>query len=285
MPTLSLDDGDLWYDTAGDGPPIVFVHGGWQSSDAWAPQVERFAPEYRVVTLDVRGHGDTVASGTRQYSIELFADDLEALLDHLGIERPILCGLSLGAMVVQEYLSRHPDRAAGAVIAGPVRSMPPIDLPAGTKRLLTPVPAVASSLALLGPSATFRTMLASIRASTGRPWLADDPAVRSRAIDAVGDVSREEYLGIFRALYEYVAPDLAGVETPTVVVYGEHEAPLVKRQGRQLAAAVQRGSVTEIPDAAHLVNEDNPEAFNAAVAQFLAEIRNAGAIAEGVPGR
>jgi pimeloyl-ACP methyl ester carboxylesterase len=275
MAELPLDDGTIWYEERGEGRPLVFVHGGWSTSEAWDPQVDRFADSHRVITADIRGHGETGATDTRRYSVELFADDLEALLDHLDVEQPVLCGLSLGSMVVQEYLSRHPDAAAGAVLAGPVRSMPPVDVPAMVKPFVSPLPALAMSLATMGSEATFRSMLGSIRATTGGAWLALEPSVRSAAVDAVGDVSAAEFRKIFAALYQYDPPSLSGVATPTLVVYGDREAPLVKRQGKAIAGEVDDGGVVEIADAAHMVNQDAPEAFNAALAEFLDESRAA----------
>ncbi len=103
----------------GRGPSLVFVHGGWLNGRTWRSQVEHFADEYRIVTVDVRGHGYTGSTDPKRYSVELFADDLEAVCAELDLERPIFCGLSLGSMVVQEYLARHPDRATGDP---PVRS-------------------------------------------------------------------------------------------------------------------------------------------------------------------
>lgn len=268
MTTRSRSAETIWHDETGSGPPLVFVHGGWMSADAWGSQVDRFADEYRVITLDIRGHGRTGATDRRRYSIDLFVDDLERLLERLKIERPILCGLSLGSMIVQAYLDRHPHRAAGAVLAGPVRSMPPVELPTGTKSVLSPLPALATSLAVTGPKTTFRSLLASIRAVTGGPWLSVDPAVRSRAVDVVGDVSSPEFRKIFDALYGFEPPDLSHVETPTLVVYGEHEAEPVKRQGEQLASTVGC-EPTEIENAGHLVNQDRPDAFNDACAAFF----------------
>ncbi|MFC4543767.1 alpha/beta fold hydrolase [Halosolutus amylolyticus] len=269
MAELPRDDARLWYETAGDGHSIVFVHGGWMNGDAWASQVSHFADDYRVVTLDVRGHGRTGATATDRYSIELFTDDLEALLDHLAIDEPILCGISLGSMVVQEFLDRHPDRAAGAIMAGAVQSMPPVDLPSGLKAGLSPMPMLSTSLAMTGPKTTFRSMLGSIRSTTGKPWLAHSPEVREAAIDCVDDVSRSEFRKVFDALYRYEPPALPHVETPTLVVHGEHEAPLVKRQGREIATAIDDGTWLTIDEAAHLVNQDRPRAFNAASATFF----------------
>ncbi|WP_290812165.1 alpha/beta fold hydrolase [Halovivax sp.] len=272
MSALTLDDGTIHYETAGDGDPLVFVHGGWMDGNAWYPQVERFADEHRTITLDVRGHGRTGATAADRYSIELFADDLEALLAHLDVDRPALVGLSLGSMVVQEYLHRHPDRARGAVLGGPVRSMPPVPMPTSAKPLFSPIPAISTSLALAGQEATFRSMLAGIRATTGAPWLALDREVRERAIRGVADVPAREYRKVFDALYRYDAPALDGVETPTLAVYGDHEACPVKRQGDAIASSVATGDRVEIPDAGHLVNQDRVEAFNRVLADFLARV-------------
>ncbi|WP_246999895.1 alpha/beta fold hydrolase [Halosolutus gelatinilyticus] len=269
MPELTRENGTIWYETTGDGSPLVFVHGGWMNGEAWAPQVDRFADEYRVVTLDVRGHGKTGPTEPDRYSIELFADDLEALLGHLDLEDPVLCGLSLGSMIVQEYLSRHPNRASGAILGGAIRSLPPIDLPPGVKSAASPLPLLSTSLAMTGPKTTFRTMLGSIRTTTGKPWLACTPEVRETALDAVGDVSRSEFRKVFGALYRYEPPALDRVATPTLVIHGAHEAPLVKKQGRRVAATVADGTWLTIDGAAHLVNQDRPEAFNDASTAFL----------------
>jgi pimeloyl-ACP methyl ester carboxylesterase len=276
MPTVPLEGGTLWYEETGDGPPLVCLHGGWQNGDSWRPQVDRFADEYRVVTFDLRGHGRTGATGSRRYSIDLFVDDLERLLAHLEVDRPILCGISLGGMVIQSYLDRHPTGARGAVIGGPVQSMPPVDLPPGVKPLVSPVPAVATMVSTVGPTATFRSLLASIRATTGGRWLTIDSTVRSRAMAALDEVPPDEYRKIFRTLYEFVPPDVSHVRTPTLVLYGDHEAPPVKRQGERIAETVPRGTWQEIPDAGHLVNQDNPRAFNAACAEFFAGLEPTG---------
>ncbi|WP_254523484.1 alpha/beta fold hydrolase [Natrinema caseinilyticum] len=269
MAELALEDGTIWYRTIGDGPPLVFVHGGWMNGEAWAPQVDHFADEYQVVTLDVRGHGNTGATAPDRYSIELFTDDLEALLSRLEIERPILCGLSLGSMVIQEFLDRHPASAAAAILGGAVRSMPPVELPSGLKHLWTPLPALTTSLSLSGTTGTFQSMLYSIQAATGERWLSVDPDIRAEAIADVGDISSAEFRKIFDALYRYDPPELTGVETPTLVVHGEQEAPLVKRQGRQIVSSVADGDRLELTESGHLVNQDRPGAFNAAAADFL----------------
>jgi pimeloyl-ACP methyl ester carboxylesterase len=259
----------MWYEERGTGQPLVLIHGGWSDADVWEPQVRAFADDYRVITYDIRGHGRTGPTETRPYSIDLFVDDLERLLSHCGVTDPLLCGFSLGGMVAQAYLRKHPDSARGAVISGPIQSMPPVALPSAVKPFVSPKPMISSLASSVGTTATFETLLNSIEATTGQQWLSVDPDVRSQALEAAGEVAADEYGKIFTAMYRFDPADMSHVETPVRVLYGDHEAPSVKRQGQQLAGSVADGGWQEIPESGHTVNQDRPAAFNATVAEFF----------------
>jgi non-heme chloroperoxidase len=261
----------LSYDDSGSGPVIVFLHGGWLSAESWKPQRERFGEEYRIVAPDLRGHGRTGPSEARQYSIDLLADDLDSLLSELEIERCVICGLSLGSMVAQAYAARHPERVRGILLAGAVQTFPPVAVPQAMKSLFSPLPMLGSSLAFAGSGTTFRSLLSSIRPLTGGPWLARDPEVRAAALDTVDEMQRDEFKKVFSALYRFRPPTLDGLSVPARVVYGEHEAPPVKRQSRDLARALGSDRY-KISNAAHLVNQDNPGAFNNVLAGLLEEV-------------
>jgi pimeloyl-ACP methyl ester carboxylesterase len=140
------------------------------------------------------------------------------------------------------------------------------------KRLLSPLPMLNGSLVTVGPTATFESLLASIQLTNGGPWLTLDESVRSQAMTALEAVSAAEFRKVFRALYEFVPPDLSHVETPMLVLYGDHEVAPGKRQGERLSETVAHGSWQEISDAGHLVNQDNPDAFNAACEEFFARL-------------
>ncbi|WP_435361915.1 alpha/beta fold hydrolase [Haloarchaeobius sp. DFWS5] len=269
MSTVQLDEATHWYDERGQGPPLVFIHGGWSNADAWREQVEYFADDFRVITYDVRGHGRTGESDVDRYSVDLFVDDLDRLLDELDVEQPFICGLSLGSMVVQEFLDRYPDRAAGAIVAGAVRSMPPVELEPWMKPRVSMLSTLNLSLATMGSKATFVSFLNGIQLMTGSRWLSIEPTVRKQAIDSAGEIPTDEFRKIFMALYEFEPPELSDVTTPVRVVHGEHEARLVRRQGRQLAEMVDNGTHTVVEDAAHLVNQDAPESFNVVVETFV----------------
>ncbi len=116
MVDLVRDGVVLAYDDAGSGyPPLVFVHGAACSRRFWCQQVPRFSSDHRVVTLDLRGHGESDAPSER-YTVRLFADDLASTCMQSGIESPVVIGHSLGGLVALDFASAYPDRVAAAVL-------------------------------------------------------------------------------------------------------------------------------------------------------------------------
>lgn len=273
MSTVDAPTVGLAYDDDGSGPPLVFLHGGWLSAESWAPQRERFGEEYRIIAPDLRGHGRTGPSEARRYSIDLLTEDLDVLLADLGIDECVLCGLSLGSMVAQTYAARHPDRIRGLLLAGAIQTFPPVTIPTGMKRLFSPMPMIRASLTFAGGGATFRSLLSTIRPLTDGPWLARDPDVRAAALETVDRMSEAEFRKVFSALYRFEPPALDDLSVPARVVYGEHEAPPVKRQSKRLASALD-ADVYRVAGAAHLVNQDNPDGFDRVLSGLLDEVED-----------
>jgi pimeloyl-ACP methyl ester carboxylesterase len=172
-------------------------------------------------------------------------------------------------MVIQSYLNRHPDAARGAVIGGPLQSMAGMDFPDSVKQMFSPLPLLNGVLTSVGPKTTYKTLLDSVNAANGGQWLTLADAVRAQAMTAFDSFTTAEFRKVFRAVYNYVPPTLSHVSTPTLVLYGDHEMPLVKRQGERLARTVMTGSHQEIARSGHLVNQDQPKAFNDACAAFF----------------
>jgi pimeloyl-ACP methyl ester carboxylesterase len=239
----------------------------------WKPQVENLADRYRVLTYDVRGHGRTGGTEEPTYSVERFVEDLRGLLEGLSIERPVLCGLSLGGMIAQRYADRYPDDLRGLVLAGSMQSFPPLPITRLQQELLFPRPALYPSMYALGARSYFRLLLQGIRlAQGGRPWLALDEEVRRDAIGKVGRLAPGEFVKIFDAMYGFDTREDLSISVPTLVLTGDHEAPPVIAQSDRLAEVVENASRAEIPEAAHLSNLDNPEAFDRALDDFLADL-------------
>lgn len=266
MPTVDADGVTLGYESRGSGWPVVFVHGGWLDRELWRPQLDRFGDEVRAVAVDCRDHGesDRVEGG---YGIDALADDLVALLDELGLARPVICGLSMGGLVAQRFAADYPDRTAGLVLAGTVTSFPPLPLSGLQKRMVLPKPAYHAAARSMGAGAYFRLLLGWVESVQGR-WLARTDAARAYALDAVDRYDVGPFLRVLDALYEFEAPQLPDV--PALVVHGDREARSVVRQSERLAERLDADR-TVVPDAAHLANRDNPAGFDRALAGFLDE--------------
>src|SRR5512140_2859095 len=115
---LTLADGlRLHYDLhqSASTMPVVFIHGFPFNRKMWQPQVDRFKDDYTLLTYDIRGHGES-DPGDGQYSIELFVDDLFALLDHLGFTQVVLVGLSMGGYIALRAAERDPRRFKGLAL-------------------------------------------------------------------------------------------------------------------------------------------------------------------------
>lgn len=269
MPTVSVEGGSLYYERQGSGPPIVFIHGGWQDSGVWATQTEHFTEGYDVTSYDIRGHGQSGPTETAQYSVELFVDDLETLVLELDIDQPILVGISVGGLITRAFLDRHPEQARGAVIAGPFQSMTPLSFPTDMNPFFSPVQGISQMVSTIGSAATFRSLLASMQATNGGTWLSLDSDVREQAISTAGNISQAEYTKLFRVIYEHTPPDISHVGVPLLVLAGDHEVGQIKRQGQTLAESVPNGEYRELTNAGHLVNQDNPTGFNSACTGFF----------------
>ncbi len=271
MPTVRANGVDAFYERRGGGQPVVFVHGAVMDHAQWTPQLDALDDEYEVVAYDVRGHGRTRGAPRDRYSIDLFAGDLAALLDALDLDRPVLCGLSMGGCIAQTVAARRPDRVAGLVLA---------DTFAPT--LFTRSEWIQRSLLLRATVPPVR-LLGYERVERALVWLHErlsGPGVsgdydRVRQLRAAGPtMSTDEFARVVRAVARFheTHVDLSAIAAPTLVLYGEHDAPFVRRHADRFRAEIPDCTVREIPDAGHASNLDNPEAFTAAVRAFLAPL-------------
>jgi pimeloyl-ACP methyl ester carboxylesterase len=106
---------NLYYEIHGDGPPLVLLHGGLGATEMFGPALVRLAEGHRVIGVDLQGHGRT-ADVDRPIRLETMADDVEALMDHLGIEQADAVGYSLGGGVAFQLAVRHPQRVRKLVV-------------------------------------------------------------------------------------------------------------------------------------------------------------------------
>jgi 3-oxoadipate enol-lactonase len=117
MPELLSNEAKLYYDVRGEGFPIIFTHGASWNHLQWKKQVEFFKDKFKVITWDVRGHGySTLPDGP--VNSEDFSSDLIALMDHLKLDKAILCGLSMGGHISLQTAIRYPERVKSLILIG-----------------------------------------------------------------------------------------------------------------------------------------------------------------------
>ncbi|WP_266081435.1 alpha/beta fold hydrolase [Haladaptatus caseinilyticus] len=260
------------YTQRGTGTPLIFIHGGWLSERMWTDQMERFERDYHVISYDIRGHGQTGGSPKSTYSMDLFVDDLRRLLTELSVEMPVLCGLSLGGMIAQKYVDRYPDDVLGVVLANTVQSFPPFPLTQTQKELLFPRLQRHLALSNLGPQSYFRLSFPLFHLFEGHQWISLDRDTRKYALRDSDRISAEEFAKIFDAMYTCDLRTDVSISCPGLVLTSDHETRAVRRQNVRIAESIQHSSHVEIPDAGHLMNMDNPEAFDSAVDRFIADL-------------
>ena len=120
MPTAAAADGvKLYYEEIGRGTPIVFVHEFADDCRGWAPQVKFFARRYRTIAFNARGYPPSgVPEDAARYSQVQAADDIKAVLDHLGLAKAHVVGLSMGGYATLHFGLMHPERALSLTVAG-----------------------------------------------------------------------------------------------------------------------------------------------------------------------
>ncbi|WP_435062585.1 alpha/beta fold hydrolase [Halobaculum sp. EA56] len=268
MPTVATNDVETYYERRGDGPPVVFVHGAIVDHSQWAPQFDALADDYTVVAYDVRGHGRTGGSDRGAYSVDLFAEDLAALVDALDLDRPTICGLSLGGCIAMTYAARYPDRCSGLVLAD---TFGPTPLTLGERVQRRALRLTIPFVRVLGYPRVERAMVWLQRRISGEGVAGDYG--RIEAIRETGPLmSTAEFAKVIRALasFDRTRVDLASIAAPTLVLYGEHDAGFVRRQSAALGALIPGAEVAAVPGAGHAANLDEPAFVTERVRGLLA---------------
>jgi pimeloyl-ACP methyl ester carboxylesterase len=259
------------------GVPMLLLHGFGNEAHIWDDFAPVVAPYYRTLALDHRGHGDSDWAPGGAYEVECMVADVEAVTAHLGIERLVLIGHSLGGRVATVFAGRHPERMAGLVL---VDMGPELD-PRGVTRIrmetestrdpvFDSVDAFARLLSLNYPAATPAAIQRMARHGVkrredGRFVLKQDPALRSGMSSA--DLEERE-----RVLREEQWGALRRVSCPTLVVRGAaSDVFSPETADRMVDEVLARGRLAVIPRAGHSVMTDNPDGFRDAVCAFVLE--------------
>jgi pimeloyl-ACP methyl ester carboxylesterase len=250
----------LEYEATGSGPALLLLHAFPLGLFMWEPQVEALAATHRVVRFDARGFGGSPA-GEGPLTMEAIADDGAALLDHLGLEKAIVAGCSMGGYAALAFARRHPRRLSGLVL---------LDTRGGadTEEAKANRAALAAKVLAEGASAAVEAFLPKLLGETTRR---EQPQLAARLRQRILATSPR---GIANALHGLAArPDsrdlLGAIAVPTLVLVGAEDVLTPPSEAEALAAAIPGAVLEVIPAAGHLASLENPGAVNAAWRGFL----------------
>lgn len=259
----TLNQSTLNFEDRGKGAAVVFLHAFPLNLEMWAPQVEAFQRDYRVVRLDWRGFGGS-APPDSTLAMDLLADDVRALLEHLGVRRPVVVGLSMGGYAAFAFYRKYRDHVRALVLAD-TRST--ADTEEGRKARAASITVAREQ----GVAAVADQMLPKL---LGEKTQRDKPELVRRVREMILSSSVE---GIVHALEGLASrpdstPLLHEISCPTLILAGADDILTPPSDARAMAERIRGAQVEIIPDAGHLSNLEQAAPFNAALLRFLNKI-------------
>ena len=247
-------------DGTSDGPALVFSNSLGTDHRLWDRQMPAVEERFRIVRYEACGHG--VSDPPRgPVTIERLALDLLALLDHLDIERAIVCGCSLGGVIALWLAVNRPDRLTGVVLANTGAKV-------GTnERWDARIAAVrAGGTAAVRDQVVGRFLTPEFRAR--------DPETTALISGMFGATNADGYIAACEALRANdLRADASKVRIPVLIVGSERDQSTPPVLSRELHASIEGSELVMIPEAAHLSNVEQPEHFNGVLLRFLETMR------------
>ena len=272
MPTLTTDDGvRLAFEETGSGTPVVFVHEFAGDLRSWEPQVRYLSRRYRCITWNARGFPPSdVPDDTGAYSQDRARDDVLAVLDALDIERAHVVGLSMGGFATLHFGLAHPGRARSLVVAGVGYGAEPdqrerfrSEADVTARVLRTEGMAAWAAAYSLGPTRV------QFQNKDPRGWgeFADMLAEHS----AAGSAHTQQGVQKERPSVFDLADGMRKLTVPTLVVTGDEDWPCLV-PSVFMKRTIPGAGLLVVPNTGHTVNLEEPAAFNAALADFFAQV-------------
>jgi pimeloyl-ACP methyl ester carboxylesterase len=247
----TVDGAKVHWTSTGSGPAIIFVHGWTCDESSWQSQVPAFSQRYRVITLDLPGHGKSDMPKDGKFSMELFARAVEAVRSEAKVERAVLVGHSMGTPVIRQYATMFPSRVAALVLVDGLVQI------AGGASGFTPPPMIGAEgvkarenmvRGMFGPATT-----PQLQAHILKMMMGTKEATAAGAMSATWDSS-------------WVKNDPIAV--PVLAVYAAR--PLASREA--ISRIFPKVEYHEIAGSAHFLMMEKPDEFNQLLTTFLGKV-------------
>ena len=272
MPNAAATDGvKLYFEETGSGTPVIFVHEYAGDMRSWEPQMRHFGQRYRAICYNARGYPPSdVPEQHSSYSQGFAADDILAVLDHLGVERAHVVGLSMGGFATLHFGFRHPGRALSLTVAGCGYGAEP----GQRERFKGEAAFIAETLKREGMqkfAAKYAYGPTRVQFENKDPRGFVEFARQLGEHSALGAANTQLGVQAERpSLYELVE-EMKALVVPTLVLTGDEDWPCLQ-PGLLMKQHIRSAALSVMPNCGHTINIEDPDQFNHLVGAFLVQV-------------
>lgn len=264
MPRVKVGDIEIYYESHGEGEPLLLIMGFGSYSAHWHVIIPHFAEEFRVIAFDNRGTGQS-DKPDYPYTLKMMADDAKGLLDVLGIDKAHVFGVSMGGMIAQEFVLNYPERVhclvLGCTNCGGKHSVPPS----------------AEALAFLfGPEMAKLSVEERARLTVHWLWTREFIEKHPEAVDNYVTITSRYPTPVhgFRRQAEAIAGHdtydrLPRIKVPTLVITGDSDRLIPPENSRILASRIPGAELVILKNAGHGFITDATEEASKVIIDFL----------------
>jgi pimeloyl-ACP methyl ester carboxylesterase len=248
---------DLYYEDKGQGPALVFIHGLGENAESWKYQMDVFDKGFRTIVMDLRGHRYS-GDGDEFITMELFAKDILALLDYLGIDKAHFVGLSMGGLICQEIAIENQDRMLSMTLSDAAGYYPEPMSTTGLDERLERIDKM--------PMSQLGELIAKAACKENVDENILNEAVQMFQLNRQKPYRQATYSTLkadYRKHHKYMT-------IPTFISVGQLDPVTPINYAQYLNENIVGSKMQIIPDASHLSKMDNAPAYNLALREFLA---------------
>ncbi|KZD20483.1 alpha/beta fold hydrolase [Tardiphaga robiniae] len=251
----TIEIGDAIVQVSGEGIPLVFVHGFTTTAEFWREQVETFSARYRVIRINLPGHGPSRHPQGRSYTIETFVEDVLEVYRALEIDAAILVGLSMGGTVAQSFTLAYPERVRALVLVGATPHGLGADV--NVKNVLKAIDELGVVVASQNViERSFGSAAGSRLIEFAKNEVAQTPTFVAR--EAIASLNASDS-----------RPRLQEIRVPTLVVVGDEDIITPPSESKALAEGILNSQLEIVTKAGHFPMLEQPVAFNLLLGAFL----------------
>lgn len=260
MDKIQFPDFTMAYEDIGRGKAILFIHGYPLNRAMWQPQMDGLSQSLRVIAPDLRGHGDSTSTkGT--YSMELLADDCLSLINHLGIDKVYLCGLSMGGYISFVFVNKYPHRLAGLILTSTRANPDTLEGKANRDHTI-------QNAQINGTAPIIENMIPNLLSPYS---LQNRPELVEKLRRIMQSVTLEGIIGDLSGMKERKdsSPLLPLITVPTLIIHGRDDPLIPVSEAQAMKTAIPHSQLVILDRCGHLPNLEASNQFNQAILDFI----------------